>query len=178
MLKMGWVSAVAMAGALGLSGCSAGSTAAGGGGGTTAQPAVTVSGAAATRLGATTQFSAAVTGSSSTAVTWQVNGIAGGSAATGTISAAGLYSAPAALPVPNTVTVGAVLTSSTSVSGTLTEAVWNPLPVMTSEAATQTGTSGAVLVDVQGTGFVSGAAIQVGGVFSGDDGGLGDGAAG
>lgn len=163
MVKMGrfWAVAVGLAG---LSGCSVSSTNAGGGGGTTVQPAVTVSGAAATRLGATTQFSAAVTGSSSTAVTWQVNGVTGGSAATGLISTAGLYTAPAALPVPNTVTVGAVLTGSTSVSGTLSEAVWNPLPVMTSEAATQTGTGGAVLVDVRGSGFVSGAAIQVGGV--------------
>ena len=45
------------------------------------------------------QFSATVTGTSNTAVTWQVNGIVGGSAVTGTISAAGLYYAPHSAPV-------------------------------------------------------------------------------
>ncbi len=146
-------------------GCSVGSTGAGGGGGTTPTPqvAVTVSGAAQTRLGATTQFTAAVTGTSNTAVTWQVNGISGGSTATGTITTAGLYTAPAALPTPSTVTVGAVSQAQTTVSGTVTEAVWNPVPVLTAVAATQTGTASTVLVDVQGSGFVQGAQIQVGG---------------
>ncbi len=46
------------------------------------------------RAGATQSFSATVTGSSNTAVTWQVNGVAGGSAATGTISSSGMYTAP------------------------------------------------------------------------------------
>ena len=40
------------------------------------------------------QFQAVVTGSSNTAVTWQVNAVTGGTMATGTISASGLYSAP------------------------------------------------------------------------------------
>ena len=44
-------------------------------------------------------FSAAVTGTSNTAVTWKVNGITGGSATTGTISQAGLYYAPHSVPV-------------------------------------------------------------------------------
>jgi hypothetical protein len=45
------------------------------------------------------QFSAAVTGTSNTTVTWQVNGVAGGSAVNGTITAAGLYYAPHSAPV-------------------------------------------------------------------------------
>src|SRR5207237_1703418 len=44
--------------------------------------------------GATQQFSASVTGPTDQSVTWLVNGTAGGSAASGTISASGLYSAP------------------------------------------------------------------------------------
>src|SRR5215469_1778199 len=42
----------------------------------------------------TQQFHATVTGSSNTAVQWEVNNVAGGSSQTGTISNAGLYTAP------------------------------------------------------------------------------------
>jgi hypothetical protein len=44
-------------------------------------------------------FSATVTGTSNTAVTWQVNGVTGGSATTGTVTSAGLYYAPHSAPV-------------------------------------------------------------------------------
>ena len=44
----------------------------------------------------TQQFSATVSGSSNTAVTWSVDGVAGGNSTTGTISSSGLYTAPAA----------------------------------------------------------------------------------
>ena len=118
-------------------------------------PAVTVTGAAQTRLGTTTQFSSSVDG-----VTWQVNGITGGSAATGTITAAGVYTPPTTLPSPNTVTIGAVAAKS---SGTLSEAIWNPIASATSAVATQSGTSSTYLLDVRGMNFVSGAQILVGG---------------
>jgi hypothetical protein len=59
------------------------------------------------RTGTTQQFTAAVTGSSNRAVTWDVNGVAGGNSTFGTISANGLYSAPSVLPSPITVTVHA-----------------------------------------------------------------------
>jgi hypothetical protein len=39
-------------------------------------------------------FSAKVTGTTNTAVTWQVNGVAGGNATTGVISSTGMYTAP------------------------------------------------------------------------------------
>jgi hypothetical protein len=45
------------------------------------------------------QFTATVTGTSNTAVTWKVNGTTGGSAETGTISQTGLYYAPHSVPV-------------------------------------------------------------------------------
>jgi hypothetical protein len=44
--------------------------------------------------GTTQQFTASVTGSSNTAVTWSVDGIAGGNSTVGTISTSGLYTAP------------------------------------------------------------------------------------
>ncbi len=63
--------------------------------------AVTVSPSAPTvQLGATQQFTATVTGAANTAVTWSAVG-------PGTISATGLYTAPATLHTPDTVTVTA-----------------------------------------------------------------------
>lgn len=44
--------------------------------------------------GGTQQFTATVTGNSNTSVTWSVDGIVGGSSSAGTISTAGLYTAP------------------------------------------------------------------------------------
>jgi Bacterial Ig domain len=56
---------------------------------------VTVSPTSATvSAGATKQFTATVTGSTNTAVTWSVDGIVGGSAAGGTITSTGVYAAP------------------------------------------------------------------------------------
>ena len=58
--------------------------------------------------GGSQQFTATVTGASNTAVTWEVNGVAGGNNAAGTITSAGLYTAPAAVPATPTVQVSAV----------------------------------------------------------------------
>jgi hypothetical protein len=44
--------------------------------------------------GGSQQFTASVTGGSNTAIIWEVNGVAGGNAVTGTISTTGLYTAP------------------------------------------------------------------------------------
>ena len=44
-------------------------------------------------------FSAAVSGTSNTALTWRVNGVTGGSAVTGTITQSGVYYAPHSVPV-------------------------------------------------------------------------------
>src|ERR1700738_3617369 len=58
-------------------------------------------------LGNTQTLTPSVTGSADTAVSWSVNGIPGGSPTTGTITAAGLYTAPQILPALTTVTVTA-----------------------------------------------------------------------
>ncbi|HEY1613938.1 MAG TPA: right-handed parallel beta-helix repeat-containing protein [Rhizomicrobium sp.] len=68
--------------------------------------------------GPTLQFSANVTGSSNTAVTWQVDNANGGTPAWGTISTAGLYTMPATLPDPALVTVTAVSQADPSASAT------------------------------------------------------------
>jgi len=57
------------------------------------------------RFNKTKQFTATVTNTTNTAVTWKVNGITGGNASVGTVSTSGLYRAPG---VAMTVTVSAV----------------------------------------------------------------------
>jgi hypothetical protein len=74
---------------------------------------------------ATQQFTATVTGSTNTAVTWQVNTVAGGSQATGFISSSGLFVAPGGVPTQaggttTTVKVTAVSVASAAASGSAT----------------------------------------------------------
>jgi len=69
-------------------------------------------------LGNSQNFAAAVSNTTNTAVTWSVNGLAGGSTTTGTISAAGTYSAPADLPSPVIVQVTATSLADTTKSAT------------------------------------------------------------
>ncbi len=56
----------------------------------------------------TRQFNATVRNATDNKILWQVNNVTGGSVLTGTITAAGLYTAPAAVPAPANVTVRAV----------------------------------------------------------------------
>jgi hypothetical protein len=96
----------------------------GGGGPQQVSVTVTPSGPTVNNF-ATQQFTATVKGSSNTAVTWQVNAVAGGSQATGFISSAGLFVAPGGVPTKSngsggstttTVTVTAVSQASASAS--------------------------------------------------------------
>src|SRR5437763_5869420 len=54
--------------------------------------------ASSLQVGQSQQFAATVSGTSNTVVNWLVNGGIGGNSAVGTISPAGVYSAPAAAP--------------------------------------------------------------------------------
>ena len=56
----------------------------------------------------TQPFTATVTGTTTPSVTWSINGIVGGNATIGTISAGGLYTAPTTVPSPLILTVTAV----------------------------------------------------------------------
>jgi uncharacterized protein (DUF1800 family) len=141
---------------LAIAGCSGGAS---GNSNNNATPTVSVTGDSQARLGSTVQLTATVTNSANTAVTWQVNGVAGGAAATGTISATGLYTPPASIPTAGTVTITAVSQASPSVSGSITESILNPLPTIT--AATAVGNPPNYNVTVTGTGFVNGSQVQV-----------------
>jgi hypothetical protein len=69
--------------------------------------------------GATTQFTATVTGSTNTSVTWSVDGVSGGNSTTGTISSSGLYTAPSAAG-SHTVVATSMADTSASAKATVT----------------------------------------------------------
>ncbi|MGC2108645.1 MAG: hypothetical protein WA655_03965 [Candidatus Korobacteraceae bacterium] len=86
--------------------------------------AITISPSSATvASGGTQQFQATVTGSSNTAVQWQVNNVTGGNSQVGTISTSGLYTAPTtgvALQVTITAVASADATKTASAMVTVT----------------------------------------------------------
>jgi hypothetical protein len=75
-------------------------------------PAVSVAispAVASVALNGMQQFTGYAVGSANNALTWEVNGVAGGSMSTGTITAGGLYTAPASNPMTgSTVTITVV----------------------------------------------------------------------
>ena len=74
----------------------------------------------------TQQFTATVDGTSTPAVTWSVNGVVGGNATIGTISSTGLYTAPATVPSPPTLTVTATNTIDASLFDSATVVIVAP----------------------------------------------------
>ena len=135
-------------------------------GGTTPPPsqiAVSVAPTAANvRVGAGQPFTATVTGTTNQSVTWSVNGVAGGNATVGLISNAGVYTAPAALPNPNTITISATSAADSSAKATSDVTLWNATPVLSS-VSPATFTSGAYTLTLTGSKFVSGAQVLFGG---------------
>jgi uncharacterized protein (DUF1800 family) len=115
---------------------------------------------AAVRVDETQQFTAIATGVTNPTIVWSVNGTAGGNATVGTISAAGLYTAPSAIPAGG-ITVQATV-SSVSASGTALVTLQNPIPLLAS-ATPAIAPAGAFTITATGSKFVNGASILVGG---------------
>ena len=69
------------------------------------------------QAGGSATFTATLANTTNAAVTWQVNGLAGGNATVGTITSAGVYSAPASVPMPATVTITAVSVGDATATG-------------------------------------------------------------
>src|ERR1700686_4208362 len=96
---------------------------AGCGGGSSTPQSISISVTPATKMievGGTQTFTATLTNTSNTAVTWQVNGVVGGDATHGSITPTGTYTAPAAVPSPATVTVTAASDADTTKSASAT----------------------------------------------------------
>jgi hypothetical protein len=89
---------------------------------------------ASVSLGATLQFTETTSGSINTAVTWQVNGIAGGNSTYGTISSTGLYTPPATVPNPSTVTVTVISQANTTYLANANVSIVSGITVLVSPA--------------------------------------------
>jgi hypothetical protein len=126
------------------------------------------------------QFTATVTGTSNTAVTWKVNGTTGGSAAIGTISQTGLYFAPHSVPVSTAAnndgrTTEVLVTAVSQADSTASDSVIVvPTPIQTGRFAAPVplGTSGGNAEDLSTSGGTTyccagtiGALVSRGGKF-------------
>jgi uncharacterized protein (DUF1800 family) len=114
------------------------------------------------RAGTQQIFSANVTGSTNTAVTWSVNGIPGGNATIGTIVANGNYLAPTNIPSPSNVTVTATSVADTTASGNAAISLGNPVPVLTSAVPTEMVVGIQFLLTITGSGFMNGSVVNFG----------------
>ena len=107
------------------------------------------------------QFTATTSDGSNPALTWSVNGVVGGSAATGTISAAGMYTAPEFPPTNNSITIAAAESSDSSKSGSTALTLQNPVPQITTATPTSFAV-GTVNLAINGLHFAPGAVVYLG----------------
>ena len=92
-------------------------------------------------------------------ITFSVNGIPGGNSELGTIDSNGLYTAPAIVPIPNTVTITSTTSKYPSYpKGSVSISVLNPIPILNS-ATPSAFSEGNTTVTVSGSQFVYGAQI-------------------
>jgi hypothetical protein len=110
-------------------------------------------------------FGVTVTGTSNKAVTWQVNGVTGGSRSTGFISSAGVFVAPGGVPtksdgsggvVLTTVTVTAISQANSAASGSTTVTIQANTNQNAQAGPIELGTSGGNVNDISGNTCCSG----------------------
>ena len=147
------------------SGCSQFTAAGGNGGGGGGGPlpfTITVAPTNPTVAGLTQQqFTAKTSDGSKPTLTWSVNGVAGGSSSLGTISAAGLYTAPEFPPTPNTITITAVETADSTKSGKTAATLANPTPELDAILPISIPV-GAFSLTLSGKHFAPGATVYLG----------------
>jgi uncharacterized protein (DUF1800 family) len=115
------------------------------------------------RGGATRTFTASVTNSNTNTVNWTVNGVVGGNATVGTITTAGLFTAPLNIAAVNaSVKVGAISTKDPAAKGESTVTLQNPVPTISSINPTVLPLGNASFT-ITGNGFAPGAIVNVGG---------------
>jgi hypothetical protein len=113
-------------------------------------------GTAQITAGQSLEFAATVSGNSNKLVTWAVNGLIGGSLATGIISSSGLYLTPSPVPAGASVTVTATSVADASQSATATVTIQNTVTVSPSSVTLALGTTQQLTATVNGI-----ASIQV-----------------
>jgi hypothetical protein len=115
------------------------------------------------------QLNATVTGPQNTAVTWSVNGVAGGDSTVGTISSSGLYTAPSTIPSNPTVSVIATSQAAPTAIGTASVTIVaqpnNPGPTISSLApSTLPVGSASQTIMIFGSGFTTSSRVTFNGV--------------
>ena len=163
-VKLTWTGLIVLA-SLSIAGCVAGIS----GGSTdpkTPQPQngqLAVSPASATLRGGDTQSFTAIDSGATTApaVTWAVNGVAGGNATLGTISAAGLYTAPEFPVAATDLTITAAVSADATKTASSAVTLDNPIPQVTTITPASIPV-GAFTLTVNGVHFATGAMVQFG----------------
>jgi hypothetical protein len=108
------------------------------------------------QVGLAHQFEVTENGAPTANVRWSVNGVVGGEAGVGTISTGGLYTAPAAIPVPPTVTITVTHQDDPSISASARATILAAGPRFGTAAAVSVAFAGAPpVVDRSVTGTVS-----------------------
>lgn len=159
-VKATWTGLIAVL-SLALAGCMGGNSTTG-----TKEPQkgqLAVSPSTATLRGGDTQTFSAAEGGATTApaVAWSVNGVAGGNATTGKISAAGVYVAPEFPPIGGAITITAVETADATKTAGSAVTLNNPIPQVTTVLPTSIPI-GTFTLTVTGAHFATGAAVQFG----------------
>ena len=113
-------------------------------------------------VGAALTLTAKVSNTANQAVTWQVNGVTGGNATVGTITAAGVYTAPLMLPASPAIVVTAISQQDATAQANVTINLQNAVPVVTAVTPT-TLNPGSQTIALTGTGFANGAVVSVAG---------------
>lgn len=120
--------------------------------------ALTVTGVAGATVNTPAQYTAAVTGSSNTAVTWSVKGTSTAENY-GTISSAGLYTPPSKVPVHSAIAIVATSQADTTKSASATVSLMNPVPSVTSVSAAVSGKY--IQLNVSGSNFIPSTIVQL-----------------
>ncbi|MGH9789985.1 MAG: hypothetical protein ACRD5W_02135, partial [Candidatus Acidiferrales bacterium] len=113
------------------------------------------------------QFTATASGGVPTTVNWSVNDVAGGNATVGTIDAAGLYTAPAAVPTPAVVTIKVQAAADPTKTVTATASIFSGTQMLTLDSVWPTVVAqGSVFQDfyLTGANFLSTTVVRFNGV--------------
>ena len=157
--------AIALIGSMITTACGGGATSGGGGSSNPNDPPpvqVMISPTNATlHAGETQQFSVQVSNASTAAVKWSVGGIAGGNSTVGTISTAGLYTAPMAVPSPSSVEIKALSMADKKTSATGSVKIALPRPKITAVTPNPVPI-GSFTLNVTGSNFDNGAVVTWG----------------